>query len=355
MIAAVGLSKEVRLRRARPGRPAATLRVVDDVSLEISAGETVGVLGPPGPGRTALGRLLAGQIAPDAGAITISGIDIHRLDKREREGRLASLEIIGDGRDQLPGRRARVGDTLAAAVEAGIAARQSAGDTVLAPALASTPDELLALVGLNTSLAAARIGDLSQRQLRLLSAAQVVAVRPALVVLDAPVAAGDDEASVAIRRVMLRLRDELGTSLVIMGDSLDEVVELSDRILVVYLGRAMEELEPADIADEALHPYTHALVSAADPSAYSTRIALKGSSPDPNERPTGCVFRLRCFQAQERCADEIPELAQPLGATHRVACHFPSIPVRSGASAGGQKQVAGLGSPEPTGREFAEE
>lgn len=349
MITAEGLSKDARLPRGRFGRSGAPVRVVDQVSIQIAAGQVIGIVGHPHSGRTTLGRLLTGRLVPDAGTLTVSGTDVHRLAKRETAQVCQQLQILGDGAQQLPGGRTLVAAALGAASAAG-AARGEFG-----PAL--EPGELLAQVGLDPDLGQARLGALTPRQRRLVAAARVVALRPSLVVLDDPVGSGRDEDSELIRRLMLRLREEQGAALVLVGSSLDDVPPWCDRVLVMYLGSVMEVLEPSEIPDAALHPYTHALISAADPGAFPARLALKGDPPEPGDRPSGCVFRTRCFRAQERCADEVPQLTQPLGATHPVACHFPELPARGSQPADVPPPPADAvpgRSPEPTGREFAE-
>ncbi len=351
MIRAAGLSKDVRRPRGRLGRSGPVVRAVEAVDLELDAGEIVGIVGPTGSGRTTLGLLLTGRLTPDAGTLHVAGTDIHSLTRDERRAQRDQLQLVGDAGDELPGRRTLVADVLGAAIEAGAARGSGEGEF--------DPAELLALVGLEPDVLAARVGALTPRQRRLVAAARVVARRPSLVVLDDPVGAGEDDDSVRIREVMLRLRREQRTAVVVVASSLEDVLDLCDRILVMYLGAVMEVLEPSDIPAAALHPFTHALISAADAGAYSTRVVLKGDAPDPVERPTGCVLHPRCFRAQERCVSESPQLAQPLGATHLVACHFPEIPVR-GSLPQEIEPVPDVGEPalgsvEPTAREFAEE
>ncbi len=349
MITAAGLSKDVRLRTRRFGRSGPPIHVVDQVSLEIAPGQVLGIVGPPGSGRTTLGLMLTGRLTPDSGTVRVSGSDLYRRDKRERDEARAQLQIVGEGIEQLPGRRTQVGDVLTAAVAAGEVRGGGAADR--------EPTELLGLVGLDASVAQSRVGALTPRERRLVEVARVLGMRPALVVLDDPLGSGSDEAM--IRHLMLQLHDECGTALVVVGSSLDDVEGLCDPIIVMYLGSVMEVIEPGDLPLVALHPYTHALVSASRPDAYSTKLVLKGDPPEPGQRPSGCVFRTRCFRAQERCVHEAPQLKRPLGATHAVACHFPEVPIPGPGTEGAARpdvgRSAGLGSPEPTAREFAEE
>jgi oligopeptide/dipeptide ABC transporter ATP-binding protein len=256
------------------------------------------------------------------------------------------LQVVLGGSDDLPGRRS-VREVLAAAL--------ASGATRGGPADPQSPAELMAEVGLEGSLSDSAVGKLTAHQRALVGLARAVALRPALIVCDQLDTMLADERTLVVDR-LLRLRDEAGTALVILARDLADSVPPCDRVVVMYLGCVMEILDRDDLPAAALHPFTHALalpVGSAGPSGSG--VVLKGVPLAPAERPTGCVFRTRCFRAQGRCADEVPELTRPLGSTHPVACHFPERIAQGAQGRPADVEAAeDLASPEPTARDFAQ-
>lgn len=346
VITASGLVKDFRLPRGRLGRAGGPMRAVDGVTLEIAPGEVLGLVGPAGAGKTSVGLMLAGRIAPDAGTVRFNGADLQQVGRRERAAVRDELQVVGGRSDDLPGRRS-VREVLASALASGATRGAAAED--------QDPAELLAEVGLEAALADSSVGKLTGPQRALVAVARSVALRPALVVCDQlEDAVSADQRTLVVDR-LLRLRDEVGTALLILARDLADVVPLCDRVVVMYLGSVMEVLDRDDLSAAALHPFTHALALAGSAGPSASSPVMKGEPPAPGKRPTGCVFRTRCFRAQGRCADEAPQLTRPLGSTHPVACHFPERMAQGEHGTRPDSEAAsGLGSPEPTARDFAE-
>ncbi len=345
MITAADLVKDFQSPRGRLGRRGGPVRAVEGLNLEIMPGEVVGLVGPAGAGKSTVGRMLAGRLVPDAGVVSYNGSDLQRVGRRSRAAVGDELQVVLGGSDELPGRRS-VREVLTSALASGATRGDGAGP--------QDPADLLAEVGLEASLAESAVGKLTGHQRALVEFARAVALRPALIVCDQRDTVSADERT-RLLDLLLRLRDEAGTALVLLARDLADVGPLCDRVVVMYLGSVMEILDRDDLPAAALHPFTHALALAGAAGPSGSGSILKGELPTPAERPTGCVFRTRCFRAQGRCADEVPELTRPLGSTHPVACHFPE---RFGHVAqvrtSDLEAPAGLASPEPTGRDFAE-
>jgi peptide/nickel transport system ATP-binding protein/oligopeptide transport system ATP-binding protein len=313
-LAATGLVRHFAVsgRRSKAERAAGARRrravhAVDDVSLVVPAGTTLGVVGESGCGKSSLGRLLVGLDRPDRGEIEWAGepAGAHRGQVQAvfqdpasaLDPRMTVEAAIGEA---LPGLR---GDALRAAVE-----------------------ELLHRVGLDVELAERLPHQLSGGQQQRVCIARAIASGPALVLLDEAVSSLDASLQAQVVELLLQLQERTHAAYVFISHDLRAVRAVSDRIAVMYLGQIVE-LAPAERFDlELLHPYSVALRSA-EPHLPGDghrieRIVLQGDPPSPVDPPAGCRFASRCPVAQERCRSEAPELVERADG-HAVRCHFP--------------------------------
>jgi peptide/nickel transport system ATP-binding protein len=294
------------LRRARP------VQAVKDVSLAVARGETVGLVGESGSGKSTVGRLLLGLLAPTSGRVVFDGTDVSTVPPEAlRHLRRRMQLIFQDPYGSLDPRR-RVGAQIA--------------DGLRIHALAPEADvdlrvrALLEQVGLPAEHAARYPHEFSGGQRQRVAIARALATGLDFLVADEPVSALDVSVQAQVLALLADLRLRLGLAMLFISHDLPVVRHLCDRVVVMYLGRVMEEGPVARVFAQPLHPYTQALLSAA-PSLHAehrrTRILLVGEPPSPADPPSGCVFRTRCPIAIAACAEVVPELA---GEAHRVAC-----------------------------------
>jgi peptide/nickel transport system ATP-binding protein len=296
------------------------LRAVDGVSLEVSAGETVGLVGESGCGKSTLARLVMRLEEPTAGSIVFDGQDIsHASQSAIRPLRRRMQMIFQDPYASL-NPRMTVGEILGGPLRLHGLARGA----VDARAQVA---ELLNLVGLPPESAARFPHEFSGGQRQRVSIARALAVQPVFVVGDEPISALDVNIQAQIINLMIGLQERLRLTYLFIAHDLAVVRHISDRIVVLYLGRVVETAPAAGLFRRPLHPYTVSLISAVptlDASGARRRIVLSGEVPSPLNPPSGCHFRTRCPAATARCAAEAPILAD-VAAGHRVACHFPGV------------------------------
>jgi oligopeptide/dipeptide ABC transporter ATP-binding protein len=312
LIVAEGLSRQFGGRGLfGGGRP---VRAVNDVSFALARGEALGLVGESGSGKSTIGRLLIGLLPPSEGRVMLDGADLATLrGGAARRVRRRMQMVFQDPASSLDPRR-RIGAQIADGLAIhGLVPRWGQGARVA---------ELLEQVGLPANHADRFPHEFSGGQRQRIGIARALATGPDLVVADEPVSALDVSVQAQVLALLADLRTRLGLALLFISHDLHVVRSLCDRVMVLYLGRVMEEGPAAEVLASPRHPYTHALLSAA-PSlqahARRTRILLAGEPPSPADPPSGCVFRTRCPWAMDACATEVPPLRQ-VGQAHRIAC-----------------------------------
>jgi oligopeptide/dipeptide ABC transporter ATP-binding protein len=293
------------------GRP---IQAVSDVSLTIGRGEAVGLVGESGSGKSTIGRLLLGLLPPTEGRVVLDGVDLGQARGRAlRRLRRRMQLVFQDPYSSLDPRR-RIGDQIADGLAIhGICPRSERR---------TQTEALLVQVGLPASHADRYPHEFSGGQRQRVGIARALSTRPEFLVADEPVSALDVSVQAQVLALLADLRTRLGLGLLFISHDLHVVRSLCDRVLVLYLGRVMEEGPAAQVLDNPRHPYTRALLSAApslDPMRRRTRILLQGDPPSPANPPSGCVFRTRCPWAIADCAT-IEPTPHHVGPGHEAAC-----------------------------------
>lgn len=304
------------VQRSFFSKPEAWVRAVEDVSFTLGAGETLGLLGESGCGKTTLGRAVLRLGPVTEGSIRFDGMDITHLEGRAlREHRRQFQMIFQDPFSSL-NPRFTVGQIVGEPLEVHRLVKDSATRD-------RRVSELLEWVGLDPRLAHRFPHEFSGGQRQRIGIARALAVEPRLIVCDEPVSALDVSVQAQVINLLQDLQKQRGLAYLFISHDLAVVEHLAHRILVMYLGQVMEEAPASVLCQQPLHPYTQALISAVptvDPASKRRRIVLSGDPPSPLTPPTGCPFHPRCPVVQPRCRIETPVL-RDLGEGRRVACH----------------------------------
>lgn len=317
LLRAQGIKVHFPVRDSALLRSGLTVKAVDGVDLEVAAGETVGLVGESGCGKSTLGRALLRLIEPTNGEVIFKGRDILKLGKKElRQTRRAIQMIFQDPVGSLNPR---------------LTVRQILSEPLDIHHLATGRAErmrriaeLLENVGLAESHADRYPHEFSGGQRQRIGIARALAVEPELIVCDEPVSALDVSVQAQVINLLQDLQQRLGIAFLFIAHDLAVVEHISQRILVMYLGKIVEAGPAKAVIHSPRHPYTQALISAAprlDPSANANRIVLKGELPSPLNPPRGCAFHTRCPIAQPICTEQLPELRE-VAPGHFAACHF---------------------------------
>lgn len=316
LLSASGLTKRYPVRKSLFGRAEGEIVAVNRVSFDVAAGETLGLVGETGSGKTTTGRLVTRLEKPSAGSIAFEGEDWLALEGAALRHRRRHMQMVFQDPQTSLNPRMRVGDQIAEPLRVqGLA---------LGRELDSRVAELLGEVGLSAAAASRFPVEFSGGQRQRIAIARALATRPKFVVCDEPVSALDVSIAAQVVNLLLDLRDRHGLSYLFIAHDLAVVARVADRIAVMYLGRIVEEGPAEEVVARPLHPYSVALVSAApEPHLLPrARIVLAGELPSPAALPSGCVFHPRCPIARERCRVEVPQLSgtQP---GHLAACFYP--------------------------------
>jgi peptide/nickel transport system ATP-binding protein len=316
------LKKYFPVRRGLLQRVVGYVKAVDDVSLDLHSGETLGLVGESGCGKSTLGRTVLRLVEPSSGTIEFEGRDITKLPQRRMKALRKEMQIIFQDPVGSLDPRMTVADIVSEGLLVHGVRQQSLRE--------ETARNLLERVGLRREFADRFPHEFSGGQRQRIGIARALALAPKLIVADEPVSALDVSIQSQVLNLLVELKREFGLTYIFVAHNLAVVAYISERVAVMYLGKVVELALSAELYGNPLHPYTRTLLSAipvADPDVRRDRIMLTGDVPSPFNPPSGCHFRTRCPLAMRKgtqegiCAEVEPSLAESRPG-HFAACHF---------------------------------
>ncbi len=308
------LKKYFPIRGGVFSRVVANVKAVEDVSFAVQPGEVIGLVGESGSGKTTAGRAILRLIEPTDGEVLFDGVDVTKLSKSKMREYRKKMQIIFQDPFASLNPRMSVGDIIGEALQIHNLARGKAREERVA--------DLLERVGMSPSHMRRYPHEFSGGQRQRIGIARALAVDPQFIVADEPVSALDVSIQAQVVNLLQDLKEELGLTLLFIAHDLGVVEYISDKVVVMYLGKVMEIAPAKELYSNPVHPYTEALLSAVpipDPTIKRDRILLQGDIPSPINPPSGCVFRTRCPIAVEDCKHVEPPLEE-VSPGHFKAC-----------------------------------
>jgi peptide/nickel transport system ATP-binding protein len=308
------LRKYFPIRGGILSRVVANVKAVEDVSFTVKRGEVVGLVGESGSGKTTAGRTLLRLIEPTAGEVDFEGVDITKLSKGQMREYRKRMQIIFQDPFASLNPRMTVGDIVGEAMTIHKLAKGRQKEEKVA--------DLLERVGLSPSHMRRYPHEFSGGQRQRIGIARALAVDPKFIVADEPVSALDVSIQAQVVNLLQDLKEEFDLTMLFIAHDLAVVEYISDKVIVMYLGRIMEIAPAKELYRNPVHPYTEALLSAVpipDPTIKRERVILQGDIPSPINPPSGCVFRTRCPIAVKECAEVVPPLEE-VSPGHFKAC-----------------------------------
>jgi peptide/nickel transport system ATP-binding protein/oligopeptide transport system ATP-binding protein len=292
----------------------AEIKAVDDISFHINNGETVGLVGESGCGKTTAGRAILRLIEPTGGSVFFDGKNLLELSRRELKDARRDMQIIFQSPYSSLNPRMTVGTTIAESLRINKIGNPNEYDEIVI--------DMLKKVGLRDFHASRYPHEFSGGQLQRIGIARALVLQPKFIVCDEPVSALDVSVQSQVLNILKDLQEELGLTYLFIAHNLAVVEHISDRVAVMYLGRIVELASEEDLYRDPMHPYTQALLSAIpipDPTLERERVILKGDVPSAQNLPSGCRFHQRCPIAIDKCKEEEPILIE-ITPGHEVAC-----------------------------------
>ena len=316
LLSVKGLVKHFPVRKGLLRRTVGQVHAIDDISFDITAGETLGLVGESGCGKSTTGKAILRLIDATKGEIRLDGERIDSLSRREMRPYRQRMQVVFQDPYSSLNPRLKVRDIIAEPL-----LNYSAGG---GRAITERVEELAGKVGLRPDTLDRYPHEFSGGQRQRIGIARALALQPSLIVCDEPVSALDVSVQAQVINLLVDLQREFSLAYLFVAHDIAVIEHISHRVAVMYLGKIVEIARRADLFTRPQHPYTEALLSAVplpDPEAPRKRIVLQGDVPSPINPPSGCRFHTRCPYAFDRCSVEEPALL-PVAPGHQVACHL---------------------------------